>query len=313
MLMATYPWYQDSLAHEQFGKSRLPILVVQNTLSHAIPLHHHSFAELSLVIAGSGTETINGHSFAFEPGTVAFLLPHHIHEIQPKQSPVLKYTCMFDVSLLCWSESDRELADILLQTGVESPSHYHLNDKQTAHMADLFQTMMDEYENQAFAKDIALRSRLLDAFIYLLRHASVSEKPASAFAVHENRTRLAESILHYLHVHYQEEITLYGVAEQFGVNASYMSRMFKRVSGRTFIEYLHSLRVQRAASLLATTSMSVTDIAIDVGFDQTRTFTRAFKEIFGTTPKQYRAVLRERLAEAEDQHNIAYAFNIVNC
>lgn len=58
----------------------------------------------------------------------------------------------------------------------------------------------------------------------------------------------------------------------------------------TFTEYLHTLRVGRAASLLAATSMSITDIAIDVGFDHTRTFTRAFKDVKGTTPKQFRAV-----------------------
>jgi YesN/AraC family two-component response regulator len=97
-----------------------------------------------------------------------------------------------------------------------------------------------------------------------------------------------------LHVYYQEEITLSTLAARFNRNASYISRLFRQNVGQTFTEYLHSLRIGRATGLLATTSMSITDIAMEVGFDQSRTFTRVFKEIKGMTPKQYRAAYQIR-------------------
>lgn len=291
--MAVYPLYQDSLTHEQFGKSRLPMFVVKSSFHCDYPLHHHNFAELSFVVEGSGTEIVNGRAHRFKAGTVTFLLPHHIHEVRVNSAAVVKYNCMFDLNLLFLSPSDRDLANALLKTGIDYPSHYDLDEKQTVHMTGLFEALRREYEDNGFAKESALRSKLMEAFIFLLRTPKVPPFAGSSSASVQTRNCMVD-ILHYLHVNYQEEITLSVLAERFDRNASYISRMFKQLVGQTFTEYLHALRVSRAASLLATTSMSITDIAIDVGFDHTRTFTRAFKYAKGTTPKQFRASHRQK-------------------
>lgn len=292
MPLVAYPVYQDSLTHAQFGKSRLPLFVVHSTLSRHYPLHHHNFAELSLVIEGDGTEIVNGKPHRFRRGTVTFLLPHHIHEIRLNSPSAIKYNCMFDLNLLFLSPSDRELANALLKTGLDYPSHFDLDDAQFAHMASLLETMRQEYENESFGKESVLRSKLLEAFVFLLRIPRFPPYSKPAAVSLRQRGGMAESILQYLHIHYQEDLTLGGLAKQFNTNASYLSRIFKQVAGQTFTDYLQALRIGRAASLLAATTMSVTDIAIDVGYDQTRTFTRAFKEVKGTTPKQYRSMFR---------------------
>lgn len=288
--MGIYPEYHDSLTHQQYGKSRLPLFIVQNILKHHYPLHHHNFAELSLVIEGTGTEIVNGNPHLFRKGTVTFLLPHHIHEVRLNSSFAFKYNCMFDLNLLFLSPSDRELSAALLKTGLEYPSHYDLNEEQCAHMAGLLELMRQEYINDSFGKDSLLRSKLLEAFVFLLRTSSFPERYKSSSIPSKSGVSLTENILHYLHIHYQEEISLTGLAKQFQVNSSYLSRIFKQSAGKTLTEYLHSLRVSRAASLLATTAMSITDIALEVGFDHTRTLTRTFKEAHGTTPKQYRSM-----------------------
>ncbi|MDF2714719.1 MAG: AraC family transcriptional regulator, partial [Paenibacillus sp.] len=129
--------YQDSLTHEQFGKSRLPMFIVKGHITHNIPLHHHNFAELSLVVEGSGTEIINGKPHPFRKGSVSFLLPHHIHEVQLNSPTAIKYNCMFDLNLLFLSPSDRDLANALLKTGLQYPSHYDLDEDQASHMCRL--------------------------------------------------------------------------------------------------------------------------------------------------------------------------------
>jgi AraC-like DNA-binding protein len=269
------------------------MFVVKSALSCNYPLHHHNFAELSLVVDGNGTEIVNGKPHLFRKGTVSFLLPHHIHEIRLNSASVVKYNCMFDLNLLFLSSSDRELANALLKTGMEYPSHYDLDEEQATHMAKLLESMKREYEDDGFAKESALRSKLMEALLFLLRIPRTTPFASSASVLIETRNHI-EEILHFLHVHYQEEITLSLLAERFSRNASYISRAFKQLVGQTLTEYLHTLRVTRAASLLATTSMSITDIAMDVGFDHTRSFTRAFKDVKGTTPKQFRAVHGQR-------------------
>ena len=293
--MATFPRYQDTPAHAQYGKSSLPIMLSRYVLKQDYPLHSHHFAELSLVIEGKGTEIVNGKEHRFRRGTVSFLLPHHMHEIRLDHPAVQKYNCMFDINLLYQCPSDRDLANLLLTTGEKLPSHYELNEEQTTEMIALFDSMFQEYESKRFAKDSFIRAKLMEAFIYLIRSCLPPDgtiNPGLGLAKPKDEGIM--EILRYLHVYYQEEITLSTLAARFNRNASYISRLFRQNVGQTFTEYLHSLRIGRAAGLLATTSMSITDIAMEVGFDQSRTFTRVFKEIKGMTPKQYRAAYQIR-------------------
>lgn len=289
--MTYFPVYQDILTHSLYGKSRLPIFIMEKNMQYNYPLHHHNFAELSIVLGGSGTEILNGRPHRFKRGTVSFLLPHHMHEILLDQPSVHKFNCMFDVQLLFSSPSDLELANNLLKTGNEMPSHYDLDEEQTIHMEQLFISMKREYESEQFAKDTALRSKLLEAFVYLVRtNHSNTAAPSHTYRSQNN----VLDLLQFLHLHFHEEITLTHLAKTFNWHPSYISRIFKQHVGQTLTHYLHSLRIGMATSLLATTTMSVVDIAFEVGFEHAHTFSRVFKDLKGMPPKQYRETHQKR-------------------
>ncbi|RKN70684.1 AraC family transcriptional regulator [Paenibacillus ginsengarvi] len=283
--MASFPRYEDSLSHDQFGKSRLPIFIVEKQMMRNYRLHYHNFAELSLVVEGTGTEIINGKPFRFSRGTVSLLLPHHIHEIHLDRAPVHKYNCMFDIQLLFSSPSDRKFANFLLQTGQKLPSQYKLDEEQTVLLQTWFEAMKLEYESEFFAKETSLRSKLMEGLVFITRtlHTGV-EQESPAVQTQSNFMLL----LQYVHIHYNEELSLTSIAEHFSWNASYVSRLFKQHLGQTFIQHLHELRVDRAASLLVTTKMDIVDIAVEVGFDHVKTMRRAFKKLKNATPKLYR-------------------------
>ena len=196
-----------------------------------------------------------------------------------------KYTVMFDADILFSSPSDYQLGQMLLQTGSELPSHYDLSEQQTAYMITVLEQLLHEYNHANFGKEVVIRAKLMDLFVYVLRTKQTN------YTSHLEPSKAEDQILEvlrYLHLHYQDNLTLSGVAELFNWNASYMSRIFKQSTGKTFTEYLHFLRIGRAASLLSGTSMKITDISVEVGFDNTRTFNRVFKEVKGTTPSQFR-------------------------
>lgn len=287
--MVLSPRFEDALNHDLYGKSRLPLFIMEKHMLYHYPLHHHNFAELSLVVDGTGTEILNGTPHRFKRGTVSLLLPHHIHEIRLDNPPVHKYNCMFDIHLLFLSPSDQEFGNYLLQTGRQLPSHYDLNEEQTVYMIEWFESMKLEYESKRFAKETSLRSKLLEALVFLTRTLYDSSEPDPS-AVQSQSSVL--ELLDYMHLHYNEELSLTNLADHYNWNASYVSRLFKQQVGQTFIHYLHSLRVGRAASLLATTDMDIVDISVEVGFDHARTLRRAFKKLKGMTPKQYRDKVR---------------------
>ncbi|MEF3307108.1 helix-turn-helix domain-containing protein [Paenibacillus sp. GYB003] len=193
------------------------------------------------------------------------------------QSPARKYNCMFDINLLFLSPSDREFGNYLLQTGQQLPSHYELNEEQTVYMQEWFDAMKLEYESEFLAKETSLRSKLMEGLVYLSR-TRFAAAPPDATSV-QSQSNIVE-LLNYTHLHYTDErLSLSSLADGCGMNASYVSRLFKQHTGRTFIHYLHRLRVDRAASLLATTDMDIVDITVEVGFDDARTLRRAFKKL----------------------------------
>lgn len=282
--MTVFPLYEDTSTHHLLGKSQLPFFATFKTLHANIPLHHHNYAELSFVIDGKGTEVLNGRPHQLQSGTFTFLLPHHIHEIHVEE-PIRKYSCMFDADILFDSPSDQQLGQLLLQTGTELPSHYDLNEEQSKHVSRILEQLLHEYNDENFAKDVLIRAKLMELFVYVIRtQQDVAQKPAAPC---KSENQILE-VLRYMHLHYHDNLTLSGVAEMFNWNASYMSRVFKQSTGKTFTEYLHFLRIGRAASLLTGTSMKITDISVEVGFDNTRTFNRVFKEMKGVTPSQFR-------------------------
>lgn len=81
-------------------------------------------------------------------------------------------------------------------------------------------------------------------------------------------------------------------SERFQVNAPAIIDSFKRFGGLGFIDYLHRIRIGSALSLLASTNMSISDVAAEVGFDSYRSFTRVFKKSRGLKPSEYRETIR---------------------
>ena len=84
------------------------------------------------------------------------------------------------------------------------------------------------------------------------------------------------------------DLSLCAHAKALGVNASYLSALFRRETGQTLSDYVARARVEQAIFLLNTTHMQVQTIAQHCGMPDVNYFTRTFKKIIGITPTQYR-------------------------
>jgi len=109
--------------------------------------------------------------------------------------------------------------------------------------------------------------------------------------VRDKKNRHIEQAIHILHQDCGEAITLAYVAEQLGLNPSYLSRIFKDEQGVTFLEYLTSVRIKRSKELLETTNLKIKEISEQVGYLKTNYYIKLFKEFTGITPGEYRKQL----------------------
>jgi AraC family transcriptional regulator len=91
--------------------------------------------------------------------------------------------------------------------------------------------------------------------------------------------------------HLSEEVTLATLGEIAGLSQFHFVRAFKQSFGLPPHRYLSSLRMEKATSLLADPATSVTQIAFNLGFSETSSFTSAFRKHTGLTPTAYRRSL----------------------
>lgn len=127
---------------------------------------------------------------------------------------------------------------------------------------------------------------LFAELLILLARAEHAPQPSgsSRHALHDKVSEIAT----YLREHYRESLTLEETAKHFYMSSSYLSRIFHRLTGFHFREYIIHTRVSEARKLLAGTRRSIQEISLAVGFEHLSHFNKTFKKATGLTPMQYR-------------------------
>ncbi len=105
----------------------------------------------------------------------------------------------------------------------------------------------------------------------------------------QNENVYIKKALNYIHENYTSDITLDCVADILFINPAYFSDLFRKEVGKTFVDYVTSLRIQEAKNLLEIQELKVSEIAGIVGYREDSYFIRVFKKYTGMTPSEYRS------------------------
>ena len=95
----------------------------------------------------------------------------------------------------------------------------------------------------------------------------------------------------YICEHQSEKLSLGQVAKAVNMSAFYFCKMFKKITGVNFTDYLSRVRIEKAKNLLLNPNLRVSEIAFEVGFQSLTHFNRVFKKLLGQSPTDYRAQL----------------------
>jgi two-component system response regulator YesN len=94
--------------------------------------------------------------------------------------------------------------------------------------------------------------------------------------------------IRYIEEHYAEQLSLQQVASHVHLNAAYFSHLFKKETGRSFVNFLIDVRMDKAKQLLCNTDLNVTEVSGMIGYDLPNYFAKLFKQSTGLSPKEYR-------------------------
>lgn len=126
-----------------------------------------------------------------------------------------------------------------------------------------------------------LNSFFIDTAHMVCRHEAI---PTGEAQIHKCIFQAQE----YIEQHYREDIAIGQIAEFVGMNASYLSVLFKRETHISLINYLNNIRIEQALRLLQNPRMKIYDIAFLVGYHDEKYFSRVFKKKVGISPAEYR-------------------------
>lgn len=275
----------DSMAH--IDRFKLTVKRIGAGKHANLLFHDHDFSEI--VVITESTETLhwcNGLSARIYPGDVLLLHPGIVHAYENSANLAL-VNIIFDASLLPLPQLDggnlkvfQCLVDKHYRSETPEKPLLHLPEKDLQKILHTIECMEDEIKFDLPGKRLCV----FGFFLTLL--ASIAR--AGGNAGQEHFAGSATKALHYLNLHFQENISVDFLARLCNMSRSGFFAAFRSLTGYTPIEYQQEKRLTLAVELLRNYDHSLTEIANECGFCDSNYLSKLFTRKFGISPGKMR-------------------------
>lgn len=241
--------------------------------------HWHQQCEFFYVLEGDPQVRIGGEVYAGNPGDLFVIHSGEIHSISSQQ-PCTVMISTYDPGILYSIQTELQFIK----------SHISAEELRSAGLSEqigrIFGEMLEERENERTMHKVIILADILRLYSLLVRNF---ERERASVSRSMTKFQHFQIVLSYITEHYNEKISLGSIAQTINYHPSYVSTLFVTYTGVNFKAYIDNFRIGKAVELLRTTELTVSDIAIQCGFDNIRTFNNAFKRVTGTTPSLVRS------------------------
>lgn len=284
------PRQVDSPILFDYAKRHYP----ENDSERAHLLSWHEQLEIKYFLTGGAEITCGSKCFLTETGDMLIINPYEYHKsriFDPAQVPVYH---LMNIELDHPSVRSvlRDNPELLVERNREEgirgiPFLTNVLQDPSLPCMTLFLLLAEEYKRTGDNYS-PFKENLLRAFLYsLIRDGANNTRMETSRRQKDSMTALLPA-LQYMDAHLRENIRIDTLAEQCMLSVSRFSHLFKSVTGTSAIAYIQELKVSKAAVLLATTGLSVAEVAEQVGFSDPAYFSRAFRKSCGMSPNEYR-------------------------
>lgn len=245
-----------------------------------IEKHWHRSLEIVLVYNGSFMLWIDGSTIEMKHGDIKIINkeePHEFYDFKGSEQG----GCSILISYSFMKEIFSDIDNLYFELDNNHPAYREL--------MNAMLRMQEIYYNNDEFYNLQIRSVMYD-LLYLLMKFFRKEKSEVLDAKSQKHEKKYKEIITYLNQHYMDNISLHEVATIFGYNPEYFSRSFKKYMGVNFKNHIVKLRLNAGKRLLLGTDKTITDIAMEVGAPDAKSFIRDFKKIFEVTPARFRKI-----------------------
>lgn len=249
--------------------------------------HMHSSAQLLLILKGECNIYVDNKSYHAREDDMIIINPKKFHHIISDTSCVL-ISVLINIKGFSLEEDFDESIYFNLNTMENKDNPRYEQIRYLVYSIIAYNTMENVnsiYTNRAIA--YSFFSQLVNDF-----KGSYNEFNN----LNNENLDTINTISAYLNDHYKERITLNFLSKKFSYSTSYLSRLFSSSYGESFIDIYDKLRINYSLNdlLIKSKSKTINEIALENGFDDVRSYVRAFKKIYQMTPKEYRVLMSKK-------------------
>jgi len=264
-------------------------------------LHWHDAVQFTLAVKGSLTIRVNGEDFELAQGDGIFINSGLLH-ITTDISDEGEYISLdFPEKMLSFYPGSKmeqkfvqpyinnyALPAVALKKGV---------DWQGDILDLLWQLIREVSAKECFAPEYKAALSISEIWYLLISNINL-DIPESSTPVLRRQERV-QTLIAFIQNNYGSNITIGDISASANISVAECCRCFTRLVHSAPYEYLTKYRINRSIDLLNETSLSITEIAGQVGFNYTGQFIKAFKKQIGMTPKEYRGCHFTSLSDNE--------------
>lgn len=253
--------------------------------SFQIPVHWHDELEIIYVKSGFLTVNISGENYIGKPGDAFVVSPGNLHFMGSQTGTVDYFTFLFPLKYIAF-RSDDMLDDKLIEplnSGhlMISPEIKDTVKEQCEQLAGVYAAEIDKSESK-ITSQIRKKIILLQFIHELWKKGFIVENDTTG------RNTVEKEMVSYIQQNYMGKILLREFGEQFHLSEKYISRYFKEHFHITLSQYVTYLRLEHAKQMLQETDISVTEVAMQSGYQNISYFIRSFKKTYGVSLLKYR-------------------------
>ncbi len=235
------------------------------------PEHCHDFSELVLVSAGSGIHIVNGHQSVVLPNTVACVSDHDYHQYADNNNVTL-LNILYNKHRLSIS---RPAADVIKRLE-DNRSHFLINENAFQHLDYIGQQIRHEQFSGSLHSN-AITSLLFEQLLLCIDR------------FHSDRYQgcpVMQAVIYLCNNYKQQDLSVNQICDLFKISTRSLSNKLLELTGMSTNRFLNQLRIRKAMTLLQI-GLSVTEVAYQVGYNDSNYFSTKFKSITGKVPKSY--------------------------
>lgn len=281
---------------QEMRRSDFEIAHKLDTQLKEVALHHHDFFEVYFLLSGDVTYTIEGRTYHLLPGDMLVINPRELHQvfIQTDQSPYERYVLWITSSLIKkLSTHQTNLRHCFDPERPDYSNHLHLKSEQRNAVQSLMEMLHRENDTGEFGSDM-LAYNLISTIMILVNR--VVENQGTCHPAADYTNPLIYNVVDYVNLHYGEPLSLDALADRFYVSKYHLSHEFHKHMGTGLYQFIQRKRLLIARQLMKQ-GHKPAEVYKQCGFDDYAGFYRAFRRVYGQSPREFKSSLQVSMEE----------------